>query len=182
MKSRAIIAIIVKNHQIIRYNIIGIDINIPAPFNSEAIAGHLKLLCENMPVNEFEFRDMVRSYAAGILNRLCISASRVGWGYIIDAVMIILFERSRRLNLSTVIYPRIAKNKCVTPESVERAIRVSVETAWKNSGSEIKSELFPTKEPASSKPTNSEFLMSLADNIYDEYRELFDKYYKNVRN
>lgn len=156
----------------------GIAYNIPTPYNSSAIAGHLKLLCENTPLNETDFKDIVHRTAAEILRKFGVSPSRTGFDYVVDGVMHILFSpRKRRTNFKNTVYVPIAQKRQVTVISVERAVRTIISNAWKRSDEATKRTYFPDGDITDKCPSNSDFTLQIADYIYNEHREYFDKYY-----
>ncbi len=156
----------------------GMDYNIPTPYNSSAIAGHLKVLCENTPLNEIDFKNIVHRTASEILQEFCVSPSRTGFDYVVDGVMYILFSpRKRRVNFKNTVYVPISQKRQVTVISVERAMRTIFNNAWKKSSDTAKRTYFPDFDVIGKCPSNSDFTLQIADYIYNEHREYFDKYY-----
>lgn len=156
----------------------GMAYNVPTPYNSSAIAGHLKIICENAPMNEENFKDIIHRTASEILLEFCVSPSRTGFDYVIDGVMYILFSpRRRRINFKSMVYIPIAQKRHVTVISVERAMRTIIGNAWKKSRSITKLKYFPDGDFDEKIPSNSDFILQIADHIYNKHREYFDKYY-----
>ena len=64
------------------------------------------------------------------------------------------------------LYPTIAKKYKTTSSRVERAIRHSIEVAWRRGKAETMDEIFGyTVDTGKGKPTNSEFIAMVADRI-----------------
>lgn len=64
------------------------------------------------------------------------------------------------------LYPDLAKMFKTTPSRVERAIRHSIEVAWNRGRTETMEKLFGyTINSDKGKPTNSEFIAMIADNV-----------------
>ena len=77
------------------------------------------------------------------------------------------YENVEVLNAITmVLYPEVAKKYQTTPSRVERAIRHSIEVAWTKGNKEKIDEIFGyTVDETKGKPTNSEFIAMIVDNL-----------------
>ena len=64
------------------------------------------------------------------------------------------------------LYPEVAKRYNTTPYRVERAIRHAIEVAWDRGDIETLQKFFGyTVSNIKGKPTNSEFIAMIADNL-----------------
>lgn len=71
--------------------------------------------------------------------------------------------------ITKVLYPHVAEVHNTTPSRVERAIRHAIEVAWNYYDLESLYVYFGnTIDPSRGKPTNSLFLVSIANHIRDE--------------
>ena len=69
-------------------------------------------------------------------------------------------------SITKVLYPSIAKRFSTTSSRVERAIRHAIEVAWDRGDVDTLNEIFGyTIHTAKGKPTNSEFIAMIADQI-----------------
>lgn len=69
-------------------------------------------------------------------------------------------------SITKILYPTIAKKYQTTASRVERAIRHAIEVAWNRGNTDTLYELFGyTISNGKGKPTNSEFIALIADNI-----------------
>lgn len=69
------------------------------------------------------------------------------------------------------LYPSIAKKCNTTPSRVERAIRHAIEVAWSRGKVDAINSLFGyTINNNKGKPTNSEFIALIADNLRIELK------------
>ena len=86
---------------------------------------------------------------------------------VINAVTKVLYPEPDYINAITkVLYPAVAKRFQTTPSRVERAIRHAIEVAWDRGDVEEIQNIFGyTVSSIKGKPTNSEFIAMLADNI-----------------
>ena len=69
-------------------------------------------------------------------------------------------------SVTKVLYPEVAKRYRTTPSRVERAIRHAIEVAWDRGDLETLQKFFGyTVSNAKGKPTNSEFIAMISDQI-----------------
>ena len=92
---------------------------------------------------------------------------QIGYRYLREAVWISFKEPEMIQSVTKRLYPEVAKRFGTTNKQVERAIRNAIETAWTKGNRDtlvlIFGELFVDR---SVKPTNSEIIKILADNIF----------------
>ena len=105
-----------------------------------------------------------------LLDAMYFSKDKIGTIYIIDAMMLAINESDEYLlNLTGLLYPKIAGNYGINPKSVDRAIRTVIKDAFENiSANTISDFLGNSLDNEKGYPTNSQFLMSLAE--YIRYR------------
>jgi two-component system response regulator (stage 0 sporulation protein A) len=69
-------------------------------------------------------------------------------------------------SVTKVLYPSVAKMYQTTSSRVERAIRHAIEVAWDRGDVDILNSYFGyTIQNSRGKPTNSEFIAMIADNL-----------------
>lgn len=115
----------------------------------------------------------VRTIASKILKKIGAQVNIKGFRYAIEAI-VILVEKGLNVGMTKELYPSVAAhyNKTVdegsqtaTTSRVERAIRLLIENIWdRTSDIDTLTEL-GLWSASKGKPTNSEFLMSIADSI-----------------
>lgn len=98
------------------------------------------------------------------LRHLGIQPNMLGYEYARSAILMVLEDKSLLYSITTELYPRLAKKYNSTPTKIERCIRNAIETAWANPLAEQR-ELFPAVQWEKGKPTNSEFIATVADDI-----------------
>ena len=75
-------------------------------------------------------------------------------------------HRTNAETLTKVLYPSVAKKYGTTSSRVERAIRHAIEVAWDRGDLEVLNSFFGyTVQNSRGKPTNSEFIAMIADNL-----------------
>ncbi|NLW78698.1 MAG: sporulation transcription factor Spo0A [Ruminococcaceae bacterium] len=89
-----------------------------------------------------------------------------GFHYTREAITLTLNLPSTRCGVTNFIYPQVAKKFSTTPSRVERAIRSAIEVAWRRGDIGVQYDLFRNSVSGErGKPTNSEFIATLADNL-----------------
>lgn len=154
---------------------IGVGINISLPYKIDMIASHIKLIMENMPLDIDYFKDMIHERLTEILSKFNMTARQHGREYIINAIMYILFENRIRANFNGEIYPCVAAKHNTKSQCVEHSIRIAIEKCWKNTDEKIKFEFFPEYGITEKKPTNSKFILTIANYVQSENIENFIK-------
>ncbi len=101
-----------------------------------------------------------------LIHLVGIPAHIKGYQYLRSAIMM-TYEKPELINSVTKeLYPTIAKLYGTTSSRVERAIRHAIEVAWDRGDYEVLSEMFGyTVQRAKGKPTNSEFIALISDNL-----------------
>jgi two-component system response regulator (stage 0 sporulation protein A) len=122
-------------------------------------------------VREDEIQDVdialnLNERISSTLQKLGMTCNLKGYRYVRTAIAMV-FEDVRLLGLITKeLYPNIAKLNGTTSSRVERAIRHAIETAWNKGNRTFVDSLFKgTISYNKSKPTNSEFIALLADEL-----------------
>ena len=101
-----------------------------------------------------------------ILRQLGVPANIYGYHYMREAVMIAVEDFHVINHVIRELYPVIAKKYNTTRTRVERAIRHAIDIAWCRGDTEtIKSMFSHTICNERGKPTNSEFIAMIADEV-----------------
>lgn len=108
----------------------------------------------------------LETVVTNILRETGIPASILGYCYLKDAIIMAVENRGVLTMITKWLYPSIAKKYNTTPNRVERAIRHAVETAWNRGNVDYLDKLFGhTVNSMKGKPTNSEFIALISDEI-----------------
>jgi two-component system response regulator (stage 0 sporulation protein A) len=97
------------------------------------------------------------------IKKLGIPAHLSGYNYIRCGVEIMVEEGHLRKQITKYLYPKIAEKFETTPNSVERCIRHAIDVSLSRCDKNFLNEIFEI--PLKYKPTNSEFITSLADYV-----------------
>lgn len=104
--------------------------------------------------------------ATDIIHEIGVPAHIKGYRYLREAITIAVEDATVIDGITKVLYPSIAKMFDTTPSRVERAIRHAIEVAWDRGDLEVIQKYFGyTISISKGKPTNSEFIALVADNI-----------------
>lgn len=92
---------------------------------------------------------------------------QVGYRYLREAVWISYKEPEMIKSITKCLYPEVAKRFETTDKQVERAIRSAIETAWAKGDCDVLVLIFGEMFVGRSvKPTNSEVIKILVDNVF----------------
>ena len=95
-----------------------------------------------------------------------IPSNLKGYQYLREAVKMTINEPDVITQITTRIYPELAKRFHTSPSNVERSMRHAIETAWERGKKENIDSLFGLKiYDRNEKPTNSEFIALIADKL-----------------
>lgn len=101
-----------------------------------------------------------------VLLRTGIPPNIKGYRYLREALIMTIENRVAVELITKYIYPDVAHKYHTTPQKVERAIRHAIEVAWERNKSKLISECFGTHSlTENQRPTNSEFIATMADRI-----------------
>lgn len=108
-----------------------------------------------------------------ILHELGIPSHIKGYQYIRDGIGII-FERPETIGgITKELYPELAGKYDTTVSRVERAIRHAIEVSWNRGDWDLMEEIFGhSVDIDKAKPTNSEFIVTIADKLRLEFHKV----------
>lgn len=108
-----------------------------------------------------------------ILHELGIPSHIKGYQYIREGIGII-FERPETIGgITKELYPELASKFDTTVSRVERAIRHAIEVSWNRGNWSLMEEIFGhSVDIDKAKPTNSEFIVTIADKLRLEFHKI----------
>ena len=111
-------------------------------------------------------RNNLEAQVTGIIHKIGVPAHIKGYQYLRTAI-IMTIENNDLINAVTkILYPTVAKKYQTTSSRVERAIRHAIEVAWDRGDLDTLNSYFGyTIQNERGKPTNSEFIAMIADNL-----------------
>jgi len=111
-------------------------------------------------------RNDLEAQVTGVIHKIGVPAHIKGYQYLRTAI-IMTIEDGELINAVTkILYPTVAKQYQTTSSRVERAIRHAIEVAWDRGDLDTLNAYFGyTIQNERGKPTNSEFIAMIADNL-----------------
>lgn len=101
-----------------------------------------------------------------ILHQIGVPAHIKGYRYVREAIKLTVENPEMLNSVTKILYPTVAKSFKSTSSRVERAIRHGIETAWDRGDIDVLNSYFGyTIQNDRGKPTNSEFIAMIADDI-----------------
>ncbi len=112
----------------------------------------------------------IQSSISKILHELGIPSHIKGYQYIREGINI-LFDRPETVGgITKELYPELASKYDTTVSRVERAIRHAIEVSWNRGSWDLMEEIFGhSVDVDKAKPTNSEFIVTIADKLRLDY-------------
>ena len=105
-----------------------------------------------------------------ILHELGIPSHIKGYQYIRDGVCMIFENPNMIGGITKELYPELASKFDTTVSRVERAIRHAIEVSWNRGNWDLMEEIFGNSVDIDrAKPTNSEFIVTVADKLRLDY-------------
>jgi two-component system response regulator (stage 0 sporulation protein A) len=115
------------------------------------------------PNNDYAHMEMV---VTDIIHTIGIPAHIKGYHYLREAIMLAIMDEDMLESVTKLLYPTVAKRFDTSPSRVERAIRHAIETAWDRGDVDVLTKMFGyTVNCGKGKPTNSEFIALITDNL-----------------
>lgn len=106
-----------------------------------------------------------------IIHQIGVPAHIKGYQYLRTAILMTVSDGEVINSVTKVLYPTVAKQYKTTSSRVERAIRHAIEVAWDRGDVDTLNSYFGyTIQTSRGKPTNSEFIAMIADNLRLERR------------
>ena len=155
---------------------LGVDYFIPKPCDASSLLSRLRRLCsgEAAPnIQSGENPELAARREAGleavvtdIIHEIGVPAHIKGYQYLREAIILTINDMEMINAVTKVLYPEVAKKFGTTSSRVERAIRHAIEVAWDRGDIEVLQKFFGyTVSNIKGKPTNSEFIAMIADNL-----------------
>ncbi len=108
----------------------------------------------------------LESQVTRVIHQIGVPAHIKGYQYLRTAIMMTINESEIINSVTKILYPSVAKQYKTTSSRVERAIRHAIEVAWDRGDVDTLNSYFGyTIQTSRGKPTNSEFIAMIADNL-----------------
>ena len=152
----------------------GADVCMIKPFDTSSLIGHVEALCRSR-LPKTTSRDGIsadmEAQVTKIIHQIGVPAHIKGYQYLRTAILMTIDDNDIINSVTKVLYPSIAKRYQTTTSRVERAIRHAIEVAWDRGDVDTLNSYFGyTIQNSRGKPTNSEFIAMIADNLRLKYK------------
>ena len=149
------------------YSVIEANEALSVKKNKETFEKIVNKIDENRVSNEqYIFKLKVEREVCKLLKELGIPANLKGYSYIRLAIIEMFYDSNLIGRVSKAIYPFIAKTFNSTSSRVERAMRHAIDISWNRGNIDLINEIFGYSiDFDKGKPTNSEYISMIADNL-----------------
>lgn len=142
----------------------GVNYYMLKPFSLESLELRIKdiMLSDNKKQSSSDTQKLISK----MLHTLGVPSHIKGYIYIRDSVTLMMNSKEQVGGITKEIYPEIARKYNTTSSRVERAIRHAIEISWNRGDYEAMEEIFGhSVDYDKAKPTNSEFIATIADHL-----------------
>lgn len=136
------------------------------PFDESVLVSRVLKAAGNTMRPQVVSQDSDELTVTEILHQIGVPAHIKGYSYLRSAIIMTINDVEIINSVTKVLYPAVAKMYATTASRVERAIRHAIEVAWDRGDLEVLDSFFGyTVQNSRGKPTNSEFIAMIADNL-----------------
>ena len=155
----------------------GADLCLLKPYNTASLCSHIDSLSKSRssvaPVSA-DANNLVpdiETQVTKIIHQIGVPAHIKGYQYLRTAILLTVKDSDIINSVTKILYPSVAKKYQTTTSRVERAIRHAIEVAWDRGDVDTLNSYFGyTIQNNRGKPTNSEFIAMIADNLRLQYK------------
>ena len=166
-----------KQNILMEASMAGADICILKPIDLISLRAHIETLMKlrsgEKSVSYGRLSDLpdMEAQVTKIIHQIGVPAHIKGYQYLRCAILMAIDDEEIINSVTKVLYPSVAKKYQTTTSRVERAIRHAIEVAWDRGDVDTLNSYFGyTIQNSRGKPTNSEFIAMIADNLRLKYR------------
>jgi two-component system response regulator (stage 0 sporulation protein A) len=157
----------------------GAEFCLMKPVDIQSLSNHIDILMQNRKAHvltpshtasEPNIPD-IETQVTKIIHQIGVPAHIKGYQYLRTAILLTIQDSDIINSVTKVLYPSVAKKYATTTSRVERAIRHAIEVAWDRGDVDTLNSYFGyTIQNNRGKPTNSEFIAMIADNLRLKYK------------
>ena len=148
------------------------------PVNIQSLCEHIQSLLsqrqKEIPAAAMQGVDHtpdLETQVTQIIHQIGVPAHIKGYQYLRTAILLTIQDSDIINSVTKILYPSVAKKYATTTSRVERAIRHAIEVAWDRGDVDTLNSYFGyTIQNNRGKPTNSEFIAMIADNLRLKYK------------
>ena len=156
----------------------GAELCLLKPVNIASLCDHIQSIVSrrrrDIPAAAMQVEDKtpdIETQVTQIIHQIGVPAHIKGYQYLRTAILLTIKDSDIINSVTKVLYPSVAKKYATTTSRVERAIRHAIEVAWDRGDVDTLNSYFGyTIQNNRGKPTNSEFIAMIADNLRLKYK------------
>lgn len=162
----------------------GAELCLIKPLNPANLCEHISEMIKNRAANALSDNAELKSsqtdgdktpdietQVTKIIHQIGVPAHIKGYQYLRTAILLTVKDSDIINSVTKILYPSVAKKYQTTTSRVERAIRHAIEVAWDRGDVDTLNSYFGyTIQNNRGKPTNSEFIAMIADNLRLKYK------------
>ncbi|MCQ2355365.1 MAG: sporulation transcription factor Spo0A [Clostridia bacterium] len=153
----------------------GASLCLPKPVDMTSLSDHITSLVKvrnrDTGASDDGRTPDIEAQVTKIIHQIGVPAHIKGYQYLRTAILLTVRDSDVINSVTKVLYPTVAKKYQTTTSRVERAIRHAIEVAWDRGDVETLNSYFGyTIQNDRGKPTNSEFIAMIADNLRLKYK------------
>ena len=139
----------------------------PVQFKGGFVTREIKSQYIDIAPDQKKNEENLEALVTNIIHEVGVPAHIKGYQYIRDSIELMYNNPDTLGGITKEVYPYIADKYNTTPSRVERAIRHAIEVSWNRGDYDLMEEIFGhSVDFDRAKPTNSEFLATVADKIH----------------
>ena len=156
-----------KQNVLIEASDAGADVCLLKPFDMSSLIAHIDSIIKvKEESNAGSPTPALEAQVTKIIHQIGVPAHIKGYQYLRTAILMTVEDNDLINSVTKVLYPSVAKKYQTTTSRVERAIRHAIEVAWDRGDVDTLNAYFGyTIQNSRGKPTNSEFIAMIADNL-----------------
>lgn len=149
----------------------GVNYYILKPFELENLEKRILDVFKQLDTKSINlFHNSLEISITKMLHELGMPSHIKGYQYIRDGIMMIYNNPEIIGGITKELYPDVASKYNTTVSRVERAIRHAIEVSWNRGNWDLMEEIFGhSVDIDKAKPTNSEFIVTIADKLRLEF-------------
>ena len=156
----------------------GASLCMPKPIDYDTFGDKIDMILKNRSnssassdKNDAADKIDMETQVTRIIHQIGVPAHIKGYQYLRTAILMTISDNDVINSVTKVLYPSVAKKYQTTTSRVERAIRHAIEVAWDRGDVDTLNSYFGyTIQNSRGKPTNSEFIAMIADNMRLKYK------------
>lgn len=143
------------------------------PFDLNILEKRINMFMDNDNNTSIESEhNTIRKKITKIIHELGVPSNLKGYNYIREGIMLVYYDPTLSSKITKGLYPIIAEKYTSNESRVERSMRHAIEVSWNRGNWDMMEDIFGYSVSIDkAKPTNSEFIVTIADMLRLEYNK-----------